>query len=303
MDKRLVFRFLTLLWRNFIYKSTPLMIQIKHLQTILSIWLVLFSFFASYAQIADVMPEFPEGTKAFTRYLQKNLKYPKDARRQKIEGKVYVEFVVDKYGQIKNVRIIKGLFPSCDAEVLRIFEQMKQDIVWKPGKEKGRNVDVKMSVPIQFKLDKGADKNESDYIYDEDIEYERDVIGLQVSGNTNNFFELSLTSLIITKYLDQSMISGGATFGTEYNIEQGVFAPKFDISFRVSKKMGLQIKFDHLFHIQNKHLDYVFRPTLGLGHRWVFLDYGYNFFLSNKIKSVRHHQVSLSVVIPLFSAN
>lgn len=94
-------------------------------------------------------PEFPGGDLAMNEYIRKNLVYPEIAKNQKIEGTVYVSFTVGKDGSIKNIKILRGLDPACDAEVLRIIRQMPK---WTPGKQRGKPVETQMTIPIKFSL-------------------------------------------------------------------------------------------------------------------------------------------------------
>lgn len=99
--------------------------------------------------VAEVMPEFIGGTAKLFEYLGKNLKYPELAKSTGISGKVFVQFVVDKNGKIKNVEIIHGVNPLLDKEALRVVESMPD---WKAGKQHGKPVSVIYNLPISFKL-------------------------------------------------------------------------------------------------------------------------------------------------------
>jgi len=77
------------------------------------------------------------------------LKYPAQARRMGIEGKVYVTFVVGKEGEITDVKVLKGIGAGCDEEAIRVLSGAPN---WKPGKQRGRPVRVRMQLPIIFKL-------------------------------------------------------------------------------------------------------------------------------------------------------
>lgn len=89
------------------------------------------------------------GMTAFYEYVGKKLKYPAQARRMGIEGRVFVQFVVDKDGTITEVTAIKGIGAGCDEEAVRVIEGAPK---WKPGKQRGRPVKVRMILPITFKL-------------------------------------------------------------------------------------------------------------------------------------------------------
>ena len=99
--------------------------------------------------IVEDQPTPEGGMQAFYQYVQKNLKYPAQARRMGIEGKVFVQFVVDKDGSITDVKAVKGIGAGCDEEAVRVLQGSPK---WKPGKQRGRPVKVRMILPITFKL-------------------------------------------------------------------------------------------------------------------------------------------------------
>jgi protein TonB len=92
---------------------------------------------------------FPGGIKEFYKYVSENIKYPKMARRQGIEGKVFVQFVVEKDGRLTDLKVTKGIGSGCDEEAVRVLRECKP---WNPAKQRGKAVRVKMSIPINFKL-------------------------------------------------------------------------------------------------------------------------------------------------------
>ena len=99
----------------------------------------------------EQMPEFPGGMLAMIEYLQNNLKYPKDAIKQQVGGRVMVMFVVETDGSLSNVRVARKVFHSLDTEAVRVVKSMPK---WKPGKEKGRLVRVNYTLPVVFSLKK-----------------------------------------------------------------------------------------------------------------------------------------------------
>ncbi|MFV0266403.1 MAG: TonB family protein [Draconibacterium sp.] len=99
--------------------------------------------------IVEDMPEFPGGDLALRKYIANVVKYPVLAQENGIQGKVYVTFVVGKDGYIKDARIARGVDPVLDKEALRVVNTLPQ---WKPGKQKGKFVDVSYTVPINFAL-------------------------------------------------------------------------------------------------------------------------------------------------------
>lgn len=90
-----------------------------------------------------------DGMKSFYTYLSKNLNYPKKAIRDGVEGKVYVQFVVNTDGSLTDLKVLKGISPECDQEAMRVLANAPK---WKPGKQRGRAVRVQMSMPIVFSL-------------------------------------------------------------------------------------------------------------------------------------------------------
>ena len=97
----------------------------------------------------EQMPEYPGGMQAMIAFLQTNMKYPEDAAKQKVEGRVMVQFIVDTDGSISDVHVAKQVFPSLDAEAIRVVQAMPK---WTPGKEKGNVVRVKYNLPIVFRM-------------------------------------------------------------------------------------------------------------------------------------------------------
>ena len=99
----------------------------------------------------EVMPEFPGGIAAMNDFIYTNIKYPKDAIKQEVGGRVIVMFVVETDGSLSNVRVARKVFPSLDDEAVRVVKSMPK---WKPGKEKGRPVRVNFTMPIVFSVKK-----------------------------------------------------------------------------------------------------------------------------------------------------
>ena len=97
----------------------------------------------------EQMPEYPGGMPALIEFLQTNMKYPEDAQKQKVEGRVMVMFVVEKDGSITDVKVARNVFPSLDEEAVRVVNAMPK---WTPGKEKGKPVRVQYTLPISFRL-------------------------------------------------------------------------------------------------------------------------------------------------------
>ena len=111
-------------------------------------------------EVVERMPQFPGGVAAQVEYFKKNLRYPAEAKKAGTQGRVVVQFFVNKDGSISNVKVLRGVDPALDAEAVRLVNSMPK---WKPGMQKGKAVTVKYTVPVLFKLDavdeKVAQKN------------------------------------------------------------------------------------------------------------------------------------------------
>ena len=90
-----------------------------------------------------------EGDVELQRYIGKNIKFPDVARENGISGRVYVSFVVDKKGKVKDVKVLRGVDPSLDQEAVRVIQSLPP---FSPGKQRGKPVKVAYNVPINFKL-------------------------------------------------------------------------------------------------------------------------------------------------------
>ena len=104
---------------------------------------------AEIFKVVEVMPEFPGGAAKMMEYIQKNMKYPMMARESDIQGKVFVNFVVEPDGSISNVAVLRGIGGGCDEEAVRVVQSMPK---WNPGKQRGTAVRCAFTVPIIFKL-------------------------------------------------------------------------------------------------------------------------------------------------------
>lgn len=101
-------------------------------------------------QFPDVEAEFQGGTKALMEYIKDHLKYPAEEREMGIQGRVYVEFVVEKNGEVTTVKVIRGVSKNLDLEAKRLVSMMPN---WKPAESRGYPVRSKARLPITFKLD------------------------------------------------------------------------------------------------------------------------------------------------------
>ena len=100
--------------------------------------------------VVETMPEFPGGQQALFKYLRENVKYPVIAQENGIQGRVICQFVVNKDGSIVDVEVVRsGGDASLDKEAVRVIKSMPK---WKPGKQRGKAVRVKYTVPVNFRL-------------------------------------------------------------------------------------------------------------------------------------------------------
>lgn len=99
--------------------------------------------------IVEQMPEFPGGQDSLMSFLVNTVKYPKEAIDKGIEGRVMVQFIVEKDGQVSTPTVSKSVFPALDEEALRVIQCMPK---WKPGKQDGNVVRVNFTLPVAFRL-------------------------------------------------------------------------------------------------------------------------------------------------------
>ena len=100
-------------------------------------------------QVVEELPMYPGGMQELMTFLQTNIRYPKEAQDRGLQGRVIVQFVVNKDGSICDEHIVKSVDPQLDAEALRIVRSMP---TWTPGKQRGEPVRVRFTLPIAFRL-------------------------------------------------------------------------------------------------------------------------------------------------------
>ena len=98
----------------------------------------------------DVQPEFPGGTKALGKYVDgKNHEYPKEARKNNIEGKVVIQFIINEDGMCSNFEVVKGIGFGCDEAAVEAFKKMPK---WKPAKVNGKPVKFRAQMAYNYRL-------------------------------------------------------------------------------------------------------------------------------------------------------
>ena len=100
-------------------------------------------------RVVEKLPEFPGGMVEFMKWITKNLRYPKAAQQQKIQGKVMVAFIIGKDGTVSEIKVTKKVHPLLDAEALRVMKMMPK---WKPGEDKGKPCLTYFCIPVNFVL-------------------------------------------------------------------------------------------------------------------------------------------------------
>ena len=100
-------------------------------------------------QVVEEMTEFPGGMGECMKFLGKNIKYPTISQENGVQGRVIVQFVVNRDGSIVDPVVVRGVDPYLDKEALRVISTMPK---WKPGKQRGKAVRVKYTVPVMFRL-------------------------------------------------------------------------------------------------------------------------------------------------------
>uniref|UniRef100_UPI003078BCD6 M56 family metallopeptidase n=1 Tax=Phocaeicola coprophilus TaxID=387090 RepID=UPI003078BCD6 len=113
---------------------------------------------AAPSSALDQMPEFPGGMEALNTYLRNNIRYPQEAQKAEIQGRVIIQFIVSKDGSITDAEVVESVDPQLDAEGLRLIKNMPR---WKPGMRKGQAIRVKQTLPIRFAFTKTSDKPEN----------------------------------------------------------------------------------------------------------------------------------------------
>ena len=99
--------------------------------------------------IAEQMASFPGGMEAWAKFLRKHLDYPKMAKRSNIQGKVFLNFVVDKEGNVSDIEVVRGIGGGCDDEAIRVLKMAPK---WNPGLQRGVPVKSRMALYIHFQL-------------------------------------------------------------------------------------------------------------------------------------------------------
>ena len=107
--------------------------------------------FAAHAEDIELKQDNPNGQDKVSVWIEEHIQYPADAKQAKIEGRVIVEFIIDKDGSIIEPKIVKGVSDSLNDEALRLVRSMPR---WTPGRQNGKAVQTRYTLPINFRLPK-----------------------------------------------------------------------------------------------------------------------------------------------------
>lgn len=127
-------------------------------------------------EVVEKMPEFPGGIAELMKYLRNNVRYPVEAHKAGIQGRVVVSFVISKDGTVKDAKIVRSVDKSIDAEALRVISTMPK---WQPGYQDGKAVSVRYTVPVTFRLTGESGKVQS-------TEAGNDNTNVKISSGNNN---------------------------------------------------------------------------------------------------------------------
>ena len=131
-------------------------------------------------QVVEEMPKFPGGLQEAMVFIGKNIKYPVEAQQAKIEGRVIVRFVVGRDGSVSDVEVMRGVSPELDAEAVRVVSMMPK---WIPGKQRGKAVAVKYTMPIMFRLQTPAQEQKKG---EETLPYHQLTLKVDKDADMNN---------------------------------------------------------------------------------------------------------------------
>lgn len=137
--------------------------------------------------VVEDLPQYPGGMDALYAYVAKEIRYPKEARTEGVEGKVFVQFVVEKDGSLTDVKAISGIGAGCDAEAVRVLQNAAS---FSPGKQRGKPVRVRMVMPVTFKLNHGEtnpDNSTQGIIIAEDVELLNNQLKVDASYNNGEW--------------------------------------------------------------------------------------------------------------------
>lgn len=162
--------------------------------------------------VVEEQPRYPGGTNALMTYLRDNIKYPAEAAKAGIQGKVIVQFVVGKDGTVRDVKPIRNISPELDAEAVRVVAAMPK---WVPGYQRGEAVNVRYTLPVNFRMDGGPDSESqkaagSNIAFSDDVYYVVDDVHVsaaelkKISADKINSIEVFKGESAVEKFGEQA---------------------------------------------------------------------------------------------------
>lgn len=154
-------------------------------------------------EIVEQMPEFPGGGSELMKFLSQNIWYPKAAAEKKIQGRVIAQFIVNEEGDIVSPKIIRSIDPELDAEALRVIGEMPK---WQPGKQRGKNVAVRYTVPVMFRLNLDDKKQQGTTPKEKVEDYgEHQIDGETVYNTADEMPEFPGGSMAMANFISKEM--------------------------------------------------------------------------------------------------
>ena len=157
--------------------------------------------------VVEEMPQFPGGMGEAMKFLAQNIKYPAVAQQAKIEGRVIVQFLVKENGKVADIKVMRGVSPELDAEAMRVVGLMPD---WIPGKQRGKAVAVKYTMPIMFRLQDQEPKKEAFQHINLKVDKEANQANVDVAKNYLRTRGDENSSLVYAVVVDGKEIGMGA---------------------------------------------------------------------------------------------
>jgi TonB family protein len=180
------------------------------------------------------MPEFPGGETALKKFIEHSMKYPEIAKENGIQGTVYVKFTIDKTGKVVHPEIVKEVDPSLDKEALRVANTLPK---WKPGKQRGKAVNVVYTIPVNFELPSIQNSNKT--IVPKNILYIVD--GVEFKGDMKDIDPETIESVNVLK--DESASKKYGIEGKDGVIEIKLKPSIIDTELKLRKFIAKEIKY------------------------------------------------------------
>ncbi|OPZ29966.1 MAG: transport protein TonB [Bacteroidetes bacterium ADurb.BinA174] len=160
--------------------------------------------------VVENQPQYPGGTEAMNKFINENLQYPVIAQENGIQGRVIINFIIEKDGSLSDIRVVRGVDPALDKEAVRLIGSMPK---WTPGKQRGYDVRVRYTLPITFRLSGNAPAVETGKPQREDQEKLKDLARKMI------------TEEIFVVVEEQPEFSGGSTAMMNF-ISENISYPK-----------------------------------------------------------------------------